>query len=307
MKSAKPSTIGILLAIGFLLAGPAAAQGAGERRTEESFIPSYSAGTLGYLWGSESDLADVPGAAMTLHEAAAQAQYPVWMTERSRLTAGVRYRYNRLDFSGANPFAAGDLDLHRLQVPVNFWHSFHDQWKLWAGAEPGLFTDFGHVNGDDFALTALAVGAYEFAPAWTVSFGGYYSRDLGEDRLLPVLGVIWRPNAHWNLSATFPRFRIAYAPNANWVFEAMVRPGGSGWNYRHAGRDEDLNLEYRSWRATLGVERLLTERMPGKLYGYFETGLGFAQELKLTRHDDELESSDLDEILTVAAGVRWRF
>jgi hypothetical protein len=131
---------------------------------------------------------------MTLHELSAQAQYPVWMTERSRLTAGVRYRYNRLDFDGANPFADGDLDLHRLQIPVNFWHSFHEQWKLWAGAEPGLFTDFGHVNGDDFALTALAVGAYEFTPAWTVSFGGYYSRDLGEDQLLPVLGVIWRPN-----------------------------------------------------------------------------------------------------------------
>lgn len=302
----KSSILVIALAIG-CTAATAAAPSGGERRTEESFIPSYSAGTLGYLWGSESDLADAPGATMTLHELSAQAQYPVWMTEQSRLTAGVRYRYNALDFEGVNPFAEGDLDLHRLQIPVNFWHSFHEQWKLWAGAEPGLFTDFDHVDGDDFALTALVVGAYEFTPAWTLSFGGYYSRDLGEDQLLPVLGVIWRPNPHWNLSATFPRFRVAYAPSANWVFEALVRPGGSSWNYRHADRNEDLNLEYRSWRATLGVERLLTERLPGKLYGYFEAGLGFSQELTLTRDDDELESSDLDEILTLATGVRWRF
>ncbi len=290
-----------------LTAGSTAAQNSGERRTEESFIPSYSAGTLGYLWGSQSDLEDAPGAAMTLHEASAQAQYPLWMTDRSRLTAGVRYRYNRLDFSAPNPFAMGDLDLHRLQIPVNFWHSFHDQWKLWAGLEPGLFTDFGHLDADDFALTTLVVGAYEFASEWTVSFGGYYSRDLGEDRLLPVLGVIWRPNRHWNLSATFPRFRVAYAPDTNWVFEALVRPGGSGWNYRQTDANEDLNLEYRSWRATLGVERLLTERLPGRLYGYLEAGLGFSQSLKLMRDDDELDSSDLDETLTLATGVRWRF
>jgi hypothetical protein len=282
-------------------------QSVSSRRTEESFIPSYSAGNLSYLWGSESDLEDVPGAAMSLHEVGVVAQYPLWMTDESRLTAGVRYRYNRLDFSGTNPFATGDLDLHRVQIPVNFWHSFHEQWKLWAGLDPGLFTDFSGLSDDDFALTALAVGAYEFAAAWSVSFGAYYSRDLGEDRLLPVLGVIWRPNPHWNISATFPRLRVAYAPNPDWIFEAMVRPGGSGWNYQNDAANEQLDLEYKSWRATLGVEHFLTDKLPGKLFGYAEAGLGFSQSLKLKRDGDELASSNVSETLTLSAGLRWRF
>jgi hypothetical protein len=290
-----------------LVAGAVAAQEPAPRRTEESFIPSYTAASVGYLWGSESDLERLPDASMTLHEASVSAQYPVWMAQRSRLTAGVRYRYTHLLFSGDNPFAAGGLDLHRLQVPVNFWHSFHEQWKLWAGIEPGLFTDFQQVDADDFALTALLVAAYEFHPRWTVSFGGYYSRDLGEDRLLPVLGVIWRPNPHWNVAATFPRFRVAYAPNPMWLFEGMIRPGGAGWNYSHAEAERDLDLEYRSWRASLGMERLLTARLPGSLHGYIEAGLGFSQNLKLKRNDSTLASVDLDESLILAAGLRWRF
>lgn len=290
-----------------VIAWALAAQEPAERRTEESFIPSYTAASVGYLWGSESDLKGLPDATMTLHEASVYAQYPVWMAEQSLLAAGVRYRYSHLRFSGDNPFAAGGLDLHRLQVPVNFWHSFDDQWKLWAGVEPGVFTDFIHVDGDDFALTALLVAAYEFHPQWTVSFGGYYSRDLGEDRLLPVLGVIWRPNPHWNLAATFPRFRVAYAPNDRWLFEGMIRPGGAGWNYSHADTRRDLDLEYRSWRASLGMERLLTAQFPGTLHGYIEVGLGFSQNLKLKSKDATLASVDLDETLILACGLRWRF
>lgn len=277
------------------------------RRTEESFIPSYTAASLGYLWGSESDLDGLPNATMTLQEASFYAQYPVWMAEHSRLVAGVRYRYTHLGFSGDNPFAAGGLDLHRLQVPVNFWHSFNDSWKLWAGVEPGVFTDFGHVDGDDFAMSALLVAAYEFHPHWTVSFGGYYSRDLGEDQLLPVLGVIWRPNPHWNLAATFPRFRVAYAPNPNWLLEALIRPGGAGWNYSYDAGGGDVDLEYRSWRASVGMERLLTTQGPATLHGYIEVGLGFAQHLKLKQDDTRLASVDLDESVILTCGLRLRF
>lgn len=277
------------------------------RRTEESFIPSYNAGTLSYLWGSESDLKDFGGASMTLHEVGIGAVYPVWMTGESRFTAGIRYRYNHLDFAGANPFAEGALDLHRLQIPLSLWHSFHEDWKLWVALDPGLFTDFSGISDDDLALTALVVGAYEFADQWSLSFGGYYSRDLGEDRVLPVLGVIWRPNAHWNIAATFPRFRAAYAPDAVWVFEAGVRPGGSGWNYQNDAAGGQVDLEYKSWRATLGVERFLTARLPGRLHVYVETGLGFSQSLKLKRNNDELASSNLGETFTLSTGLRWRF
>lgn len=294
----------VLLAAGALsVTRPAAAA---ERATEESFIPNYNAASLQYLWGSSADLRDVPGTAMAQQEAGILAQYPLWQAEAHRLTLGVRYRWNQLDFDAPTPFAAGDLDLHRVQIPVNYWHAFSDAWKFWGGVEPGLFTDFKAVSGDDLAVTALAVVAWEFQPEWSLSFGAYYSRDLGEDRALPVLGVIWRPSPHWNLSATFPRFRVAWAPNENWVLEGLVRPGGSAWNIRTAD-NRDLDIEYKSWRATLGVERLLSRELLGRLYGFVEAGLGFGQDLKLTDDDDELAASELDETFTASAGLRLRF
>ena len=294
-----------LLLVVLMCAGPVGASGE-ERKTEESFIPSYNAGSVGYLWGSEADLQDAPGAAMKLHEARVQAHYPWLQGERVRITGGISYRFTVLDFTGLNPFASGDLNLHRLQIPLNYWHSLGGPWKLWVGISPGLFTDFSEVTWDDVAVTALAVGAWEFHPEWSLSFGGYYSRDLGEDRLLPVLGFIWRPDPHWNVSATFPRLRVAYAPDTRWVFEAMVLPGGSGWNYRNPAAGEDLNLEYKSWRAVLGGERLLTDRLPGTLHGYAEVGIGFGQTLTLRRGGDELTATDLDGTLVVSLGLRWR-
>ena len=276
------------------------------RRTEESFIPSYSAASAQYLWGARTDLKDFAGASMAQQEAGALAQYPLYRTDRARFTAGVRYRWTQLDFDGSSPIAQGTLDLHRLQIPFNYWRSLGEQWKLWAGVEPGLFTDFNALSDEDFTVSALAVVAYEWRPEWSVSFGAYYSRDLGEDRVLPVLGLIWRPNPHWNLAATFPRFRVAYAPNEQWVFDVTVRPGGSGWNIRTDG-GEDLNLEYKSWRAGAGVERLLTTSFPGKLSAFVEVGVGFAQDLKLKDGSHERFASNLDETLILSGGLRLRF
>ena len=295
----------LLLSAGLGLTGLALAQDT-TRKTEESFIPSYVAGNASYLWGSRTDLKDYDGASMGQQEAGALAQYPVYRTDRARFTVGVRYRWTQLDFDGVSPFGNETLDLHRVQIPLNYWRSLGEQWKLWAGVEPGFFTDFEAISDEDVAVTALAVVAYEWRPEWSVSFGAYYSRDLGEDRVLPVLGLIWRPNRHWNVAATFPRFRVAYAPNQDWIFDFTVRPGGSGWNTR-TDDGQDLNLEYKSWRAAVGIERLLSADLLGKLSGFVEAGVGFAQDLKLKDGSDERFSSDLEETVTLSGGLRLRF
>ncbi len=277
-----------------------------DRTTEESFIPSYSAASVHYLWGSSADLKNSPGSSLAQQEAGVMAQYPLFHSDNSRLTTGVRFRWNQFDFDGSSPLGTGTLDLYRLQVPVNYWHSLGEQWKLWASVDPGLFTDFKEVSGDDFAVSALAVAAYEWRPEWSFSFGGYYSPDLGEDKLLPVIGVIWRPNRHWNISATFPRFRVAYAPDEKWNFDLSLRPGGSSWNIRTPAGD-NRNLEYESWRVTLGAERLISTDLFGKIYGFAEIGTGFAQKLKLKDGNTEIAASDLSEMLTLSLGLRLRF
>jgi hypothetical protein len=138
---------------------------AGEEPTEERFIPNYAAGDAYYLWSTRTDLEAVAGATLQVQEAGFKAPVPVFSNERSRLTAGVQLRWNGLDFERSSTF--GDsLDLYRLQLPIDFWHSFNDRWKAWGRVEPGLFTDFENVDGDAFAVTVLALGSYQFTPQW---------------------------------------------------------------------------------------------------------------------------------------------
>ena len=185
---------------------PLAATAAGEP-TEERFIPNYAAGDTYYLWSTRTDLESVAGATVQVQEAGFKAPVPVFSNERSRLTAGVQLRWNGLDFEHAS--TVGDsLNLYRLQLPIDFWHSFNDRWKAWGRVEPGLFTDFENVDGDAFAVTVLALGSYQFTHQFSAAFGVYYSRDLGEDEVLPALGVIWKPDPHWNVGLTFPRATV---------------------------------------------------------------------------------------------------
>ena len=196
---------------------------AAEEPTEERFIPNYAAGDAYYLWSTRTDLESVAGATVQVQEAGFKAPVPIFSNERSRLTAGVQLRWNGLDFERSSTF--GDsLDLYRLQLPIDFWHSFNDRWKAWGRVEPGLFTDFDNVDGDAFAVTVLALGSYQFTPQFSAAFGVYYSRDLGEDRVLPALGVIWKPDPHWNVGLTFPRASVSYAPTATWLFSAFAGP-----------------------------------------------------------------------------------
>ena len=236
---------------------------AAEEPTEERFIPNYAAGDAYYLWSTRTDLESVAGATLQVQEAGFKAPVPVFSNERSRLTAGVQLRWNGLDFE-RSPTFGDSLDLYRLQLPIDFWHSFDDRWKAWGRVEPGLFTDFENIDGDAFAVTVLALGSYQFTAQFSAAFGVYYSRDLGEDRVLPALGVIWKPDPHWNVGLTFPRASVSYAPTSTWLFSAFAGPGGAGWSVTDSATGENRRLNYKSWRAAIGAEYQFAKVGPAK-------------------------------------------
>jgi hypothetical protein len=279
---------------------------AAEEPTEERFIPNYAAGDAYYLWSTRTDLESVAGATVQVQEAGFKAPVPILSNERSRLTAGVQLRWNGLDFERSSTF--GDsIDLYRLQLPIDFWHSFNDRWKAWGRVEPGLFTDFENVDGDAFAVTVLALGSYQFKPQFSAAFGVYYSRDLGEDRVLPALGVIWKPNPHWNVGLTYPRASVSYAPTATWLFSAFAGPGGAGWSVTDSASGENQRLNYKSWRAAIGAEYQFAKVAPATIWAFLAVGYEFGQELELKDGDTTLLKTDLQDGQFVTGGIRLRF
>lgn len=290
------------LAVGMVAAAAAAA----DEPTEERFIPNYAAGDAYFLWSTPADLDSPAGASLQVQEAGVRVPVPVFSNESSRLTAGVHLRWTELNFDGA-PVFDGVRDLYRVQVPFDFWHSFNERWKAWGRVEPGLFTDFEEVDDEAFAVTVLALASYQFTAGFSAAFGVYYSRDLGEDQVLPALGMIWKPDPHWNIGLTFPRASVAYAPTADWLFSIYVAPGGAGWSITDEATGANQRLNYQNWRAAIGAEYQFAEVGPATLWGFLAGGIQFGQELELKEGDATTVATDLENGQFVTGGLRLRF
>lgn len=289
----------LLIAVSVLAASFASA---GER-TEESFIPNYAVATSYFSWSGDTDFSDTAGG-FSQREAGIEANVPVIMRDGFRFTAGAQYRWNRFDFSGApGPLGSSTFDLDRVDLPLNLWKDFNSRWKMWVRLQPGWYSDFGTVNSDDFILTSLALLSYKWTDTTRVAFGGYYSRDLGEERLLPALGFIFEPDAHWSLALTFPRVELAYAPNKDVLFAARGLLSGAGWNIADpAGGAADVDLNYKSIRVGVGVDRRIT----GPWWAYLDAGMQLAQEIEITGAPYRFQE-DLDNSAYVTGGVKLRF
>lgn len=294
------------LLLSSLLSAPFAFAGEGEGDrdgAEESFIPNYAVATSYFSWSGDADFSDAAGG-FSQREAGFEANVPVLAREGYRFTAGVQYRWNQFDFSGApGPLGSKSFDLDRVDLPMNLWKDFDRRWKMWVRLQPGWYSDLGTVNSDDFILTSLALLSYQWTDTTRVAFGGYYSRDLGEERLLPALGFIFEPNAHWSLALTFPRVELAYAPSEDLLFTARGLLSGAGWNIADpAGGLNDVDLNYKSIRVGVGVDRRLT----GPWWAYIDAGIQLAQEIEITGAPYQFQQ-DLDNSAYVTGGVKVRF
>lgn len=271
--------------------------------TEESFIPNFAIGGSYFSWTGDSDFSN-GGGSVSQYEFGVDANAPIVMRDSFRLTAGVQYRFNNLEFTGAPlPLGNQSFDLHRVDVPFNFWKDFNRKWKMWIRLQPGWYSDFETMSSDDFILTSLALLSYQLNESTKVAFGAFYSRDLGEERVLPALGVIFEPNPHWSLALTFPRIELAYAPADNWLFTGRAVLSGAGWNITDpAGGTADVDLNYKSIRVGVGAEH----NFAGPWWGYLDAGVQLGQEIEIEGPNYTFQQ-DLDTAAFVTGGAKVRF
>ena len=270
---------------------------------EESFIPRYAVAGSYFDWTSDADFSGENGSLGQM-EFGGEGNVPVFRGDRFRMTAGAKYRYNRFEFSDAPwPFGNESFDLHRVDLPTNLWGDLGDRWNLWVRLSPGFYTDFGSVDGDDFILTSLALLSYRWTESTKVAFGAYYSRDLGEKKLLPAVGLIFEPNPQWSFALTFPRVELAYAPTRDWLFTGKALLNGAGWNIADpTGGAGDVDLNYQAIRVGAGIDR----RLSGPWWAYLDAGAQLGQEIEIDGGEGA-GSYDLDSSAFVVAGVKLRF
>ncbi|NQX00495.1 hypothetical protein HQ447_07525, partial [bacterium] len=233
---------------------------------------------------------------------------PVWAKdfgEGSVFGTGVSSGLTAMDVDGALGLQQQDLQTLQLQATFAHFPTAREGWMGLAIVSAGLATDFNEIDGDDFALSTVLVGGYQFNPRFTLAAAVAYFHSVGDDTVVPGLGVIWQPNDQWIVQLTPPIVGVGWSPDPGWTFSVSAYPGGGAWDVDQEGTNSQVEaIKLEGWRAGLGVERRLGEHWRVNA----QVGMNFGGELDL--HDsggDTLFKRDLDPSLFGLLGVAWTF
>ncbi|MEN1681039.1 MAG: hypothetical protein AAGJ46_15735 [Planctomycetota bacterium] len=144
------------------------------------------------------------------------------------------------------------------------------------GIRTGVWTDFDKVNSDAVRVLGRGVAAIRFTPRAELMAGAVYL-DRERVKLLPVLGVRWRPSPDLHIEAVFPspvaRKRLNTAGTTDWWMFVAGEYGGGSWVISEA----PTGFDYNDLRVSVGLEFETQSRVSGR----FEVGYVFEREFYL--------------------------
>jgi hypothetical protein len=169
---------------------------------------------------------------------------------------------------------------------------------------PGVYSDFEYSRDDALRITGHAAAVYDWTPTTRLVLGVAYldREDIG---VLPIGGVIWKPNDQWEFKLVAPRPEIArrvywfgqYGEQVkDWLYVAGEFGGGTWAIERADGRPDTFT--YRDFRALLGLER----KAIGNLDAWIEVGYVFGREIEYDSRTPDVSPSDT---FLLRAGVTY--
>ena len=124
--------------------------------------------------------------------------------------------YDRFDFGSTSIPVPNHLQRAAAMIGVEYMHNNETGAFIWM--EPGIYTenDFGSSS---FDMPITLGRAFILEPEKLFLFVGANSSFLrGQFPVLPLAGIVWRPNEQWQLMGVLPEPRLIYSPNNNWDF-----------------------------------------------------------------------------------------
>ncbi|CAN5251322.1 hypothetical protein BH24PSE2_BH24PSE2_07620 [soil metagenome] len=204
------------------------------------------------------------------------------------VSAGLDYRYTRYEFHGLE---TRDWDLHRLRLPV-VWRQARQDHEAIAMLAPGVATSSNRFQEprdyarDDLDLAAGFAIVKRASPAVRWTAGVLYDRRFGRPALYPTAGVILRRDA-WTLRLVAPDPRFTWSPDTRLRWFAFIEPAGQQWHALNAAANRRFDFRARAWRAAVGAEFQVLERVAVRIHA----GREFARRFELVdnrgQHVDE--------------------
>lgn len=250
-----------------------------------------------YIKGSEVDFDSVAGG-FSYERLAFNVPLmaPYHLNDQHALILAMKYEASWLE----SDTLLGDVDLHDFRLWIRWMYRQPDsKWSWTALLEPGLATDGKSIDMDDLSVDGQLGVRYAKSSrlAWLGGVAWFYNSM--ETRIYPGIGFQWRPLDDVLVRLVGPSLKASWQTHDDWILHAGVEAAGGTWNVRNNGGDYDLKL--RSYRAGVGMERRLSEKIWLGLWG----GFTFSNNLEIeTASGTGLFDEDADMGWFVKLGIR---
>ena len=192
--------------------------------------------------------------------------------------------YNRFDFGRTIAPVPVHLQSMAAVIGIDYMHGNDLGAFIWV--KPGFYTE-EHIGMPSFNAPITLGRAFTLQPDHLYVFVGLNADFLrGDYPVLPLAGLVWRPNEQWELKALVPEPRITYTPNEQ--FGVWVGGELAGGSYR-TDRDSTIlprkldgaEVDYFEYRAGAGFVYSPTRNFSIDLGG----GYAIQRQFAFTRAD----------------------
>lgn len=213
----------------------------------------------------------------------------LYTTEPLQVTPGFIFMF----FDGPDSSTGADMPARAYASYLDFGYQTNPNYQVGfdVNFRLGVYSDFNTVTVDSVRTMGTGTFWLRATPNLTL-VGGVTYLDRVDIKILPVAGVIWRPNQFTNLELVFPYPRLSvYAATLGntdvwWTFGAEY--GGTSLTVeRVSGLSE--RVDYNDYRIFGGIQwynRATT------LKGFVEAGWAFERELEYAKSNDDISLSD---------------
>jgi hypothetical protein len=170
------------------------------------------------------------------------------------------------------------------------WYPHPYEWLGFElGLRVGVYSDFDEVNSDSLRIMGRAAGSLAVAPNMDIVLGAAYLDRL-DVKILPVVGLYYRPTPDWDMYLVFPnpkvrKFLASVGTTKWWAYGAGEYGGGSWTVNRSIGPDR---FDYNDIRVIGGFEW----ETQSQIRGHIEVGYVFDRELIFESGTPQFDPND---------------
>jgi hypothetical protein len=131
---------------------------------------------------------------------------------------------------------------HTLSYNLSLYKPIKNDWYLYAGVGPYVSSNFDSgLTGKELQFSGMIMFTKQIGNRKDLEFtcGIFYHPSMGPETPLPLVGLSWTPNEHWNINCGFPEFSINYNFSKNTTL---------GTNLFIAGDEYTLSKSERIYR-----------------------------------------------------------